>query len=340
MAVSSDDVLWQPEAAIVPAEVTEAEYSYQQQPNNLESAAKLVEAYLEVIRRSDSHELLQKARSIQTDVFEHPNSSTHIPWLIASADLYQYQHEFEAAQKSLAAVIAREPRHLRGSLMLARIKLAQGNIDQARSICANLFGHHELGIVSTCLLEVEGREENPQPVYNKLKQLHQRNDAQSSMVVRQWRLQILAEQAILLGHYEEAQHWLSELPEPKTIVEQKLLLDSFLFAPSLSVPRALIADCSETVVDAIAVRLARAQQTIGGGCWVDYAKQRIQLREIRNDKLHSADIAYYFTYVEPKPEAALHWAEINYSVAKEPFDRKLLEHAQALVSKQSNTGVE
>ncbi|RTE86587.1 MULTISPECIES: tetratricopeptide repeat protein [Gammaproteobacteria] len=337
-AFSEEEILWQPEVATVPSEIAELELQYQQQTDSLVLASPLVEVYLNFIRRSDSHDLLQRAKEVQSTASEHPDASENIPWLLASADLYQYQHNFNDARVLLLQVLELDSSHLRASLMLARIALAQGLEEEARTTCSELFGDHALGVVLTCLLEVEGRGDYPQQAYNQLKQLQQRSNSSADSHIRHWRLQILAEQALLLELYSETRQWLAQLPQPLSIVERKLLLDSYLFDESSSVPQELIPSCEAQEVDAIAIRLARAQQGSNETCWSDYAQERIQIREIRGDRLHSADIAYYYTYVKPQPEMAFRWANINYSVAKEPLDEILLMDARNLGSQSSDFG--
>lgn len=335
-AVSADDVLWQPKAAKVPASVLAAEQRLKQSPNNLDYAAALVDEYLTVVRRTASHEVLTMAQQVVASHANKPIEQQPVTWLIAKADLLQYQHLFKEATTVLQEVTDQHPGHLQASLMLARIALAQGKSNDAQSYCADLFGKHELGIVSTCLLEVKGRAETPLLAYQKLKSLQERQQ-HISPTVTSWRLQILASQALALGRYKEARDWLNKLPRARTIVEQKMLLDSYLFDRQARVPTELIAHCEKAVVDSLAVRYAYAEKYANNqGCWLDYAAQRMRLRVLRNDKLHSADIAYYFTYVEQQPDAALKWAKINYSIAKEPFDKQLLTVAQQLHDNEEN----
>lgn len=332
MAASSEELLWQPETAIVPTEVIEAEQRYQQYPDSLNLGADLINHYLSRVRRSDNHEYLQKAKQLRSMLAEKTSADKNVDWLLASADLMQYQHEFNKASEYLERILELRPFHLQASLMQARIALARGEQAAAKSLCTSLFGQHSLSVVSTCLLEVEGRGDRPLAAYKQLTELQKRqpNDTEVDAIER-WRLQILAEQALLLERYAEARSWLNQLPEDTTIVEEKLLLDSYLLETSGSLPNSLIADCNSQLIDALAVRVALVQQRLhDGGCWVDYIKQRMHLRVLRNDRLHSADIAFYFTYLVQQPESAVKWANINYSVAKEPFDKQLLIDAQQL----------
>ena len=58
--------------------------------------------------------------------------------------------------------------------------------------------------------------------------------------------------------------------------------------------------------------------------------KKVELRILRNDQLHAADIAYYYTYVSPNAELAQQWAQRNWNHVKEPADKALLEQAQKL----------
>lgn len=337
MASASEELLWQPEAAIVPAEITEAEQRYQQH-QRIDDGVALIAQYINWVRRSDSHEYLQRAVQLQSTLAAQAKVQNTIDWLLVSADLFQYQHKFQQAHGYLKRLLEVEPTHLQASLMQARIALAQGNNKQAKGYCSALFGHHSLSIVSTCLLEVEGRSGRLQAAYEQLTNVQRRQqESNEPNAISRWRLQILIEQALLLERYTEARNWINQLPQGKTIVEQKLLLDSYLLDDIANFPNERVADCQSELTDALAVRVALAQQRLNGeGCWVDYIKERMYLRVLRNDRLHSADIAFYYTYLVKQPAEAVKWANLNYSIAKEPFDKKLLVDARQLQKEAKN----
>lgn len=325
-------VLWQKEVATIPAALKQAQAEYEAHPDRLKLATQLLEQYVNQARRDDNHEFINRANQLIENVSAQNDEPQAEHWLLAKADAWQYQHKFKLAQTQLKAIDAGSPFFTRASLMSARIALAVGATDNARSYCNRLMGEAALGIVATCLLEVQGREGQLAEAYNQLQMLHQRSaDRALDTKVMHWRLQILTEQALLLRRYSEARNWLSLMPGDLSIVDKKRQLDSYLMDATRDLPSQLMRPCEANVVDSIAIRLALAQKLAeGAGCWMDYTAERIQIRERRSDKLHSADIAYYYTYVAPHPEKAKHWAEINYQVAKEPLDQALLHDAEQL----------
>ncbi len=328
------ELLWQPEAATVPTDISQAETAYQQQPDNIDLAADLLDKYLREARIEQGHYFLNRANELITNV---SSSHTDRDWLIAVADTLQYQHNFAQARNVLDRVLSETPRDTRAHLMLARIALTLNETDVAQQHCTALLGSTALGIVSTCLLEVQGRAGDLERAYTQLKQLHQQQPKAAQSAIAHWRLQILTEQALLLGDYEAAQQWTAAMPAPLHVVDQKRRLDSYLWDADAQVPQSLIADCQHTPVDSITIRLAWAEKrNQHGECWQDYARERMQLRVMRGEKLHSADIAYYFTYVEPDAEQAMYWAQQNIDVAQEPFDYRLLSAAEALQPNQES----
>lgn len=333
VATAQSDVLWQQEVATIPASVQQAEAEYHADADNLESATQLLRQYVKQARQRDDHEFVNRANQLIKNVSERFGKPQAEYWQVAVADAWQYQHQFERAQRQLQSIGVDSQFYTRASLMLSRIALTVGNTSEAQSYCNRLMGQASLGVVATCLLEVKGRQGQLTRAYTELKILQQRSaDQPSDDKITRWRLQILTEQALLLRRYSEAQQWISLMPGELSVVDQKRQLDSYLMNDKGAVPKSLMRACDADVVDSIAIRLALAQKQMdGAGCWLDYAAERIKLRERRGDKLHSADIAYYYIYVSPDAEKANYWAKTNYQVAKEPLDQALLQDAQQLL---------
>ena len=328
------DVLWQPQAAAVPTDITQAEAALQKHPENIHLASALLTGYLREARIEQGHHYLNLANKLIADV---GSDNSQRDWLIAIADTLQYQHQFAEARTVLNRVLEESPRDVQAQLMLARIALTLNETDNAKQHCTDLMGSAALGVVSTCLLEVQGRSGNLERAYTRLTQLHEQQPGQAQSAIAHWRLQILTEQALLLGDYQAAQRWTASMPTPLNVVDKKRRLDSYLWDTDAQVPDALMLDCKQTPVDSITIRLAWAEKrNQEGHCWQDYARERMQLRVMRDEKLHSADIAYYFTYVEPDAEQARYWAQQNIEVAQEPFDYRLLSAANALQPTQES----
>jgi hypothetical protein len=62
--------------------------------------------------------------------------------------------------------------------------------------------------------------------------------------------------------------------------------------------------------------------------WQQRMKQRVKLRELRQDKHHAADLARYYLDIDANGQKALYWAKINWQQAQEYKDLELLKRAQ------------
>jgi hypothetical protein len=81
--------------------------------------------------------------------------------------------------------------------------------------------------------------------------------------------------------------------------------------------------------DSLLVRLAIAEKKIAPTTyWQTQVRERIALREQRDDQAHAADLAIYYLDIAPDANKALHWAERNWQQAREASDKHLLIRAQ------------
>lgn len=256
-------------------------------------------------------------------------------WYLARADFLQFEHRFEEALEMLDKVEATGFLVSNALIIRARISLTVGALEEARMACQNLRVLVSVDIWATCLLEVEGRVGDLSQSYSALKRIAERNN-DSSEEVTLWRHQILAEQAQLLGYHNEALQWLnSKNYATQPVVSQKQILDIWFQQQRPDLVSKVMPDCPKPdsfVSDSLIVRFARAELENNSRltCWRSLAKERIAIRELRHDRLHTADLAYYHTYLSGNAQAAVYWAELTVVVAREPFDFKLLEAAQEL----------
>ncbi|MDN7124558.1 hypothetical protein J6I90_06660 [Pseudidiomarina sp. 1APP75-32.1] len=280
--------------------------------------------------------------------------------LLAEADALQYGHRFADALELLATLLERDPAHVQARLMQARIHLAQGSLMAAQQSCQELLGQTDMTITATCLLEVAGRlkPERLPDTYQQLQRLYLQQPA--TVAVRHWQQQILAEQAFELGQYQAAIDWFGTRNfAAQPVVNQKLIIDAWLL---LQEPRQVLSHYSacprvgQLPEDSVIVRLAHAERLAAAEaadvadsaagsaagsaaadqeqqvrrCWRQLASERMQVRIARDDALHTSDIAYYFLYVDVNATQALHYAELNFAVAEEPADQRLLDAARTL----------
>lgn len=256
-------------------------------------------------------------------------------WYLARADFLQFEHRFEEALQALDKVEKTGFLVSNALLIRARISLTIGALEDARMACQNLRVLVPVDTWATCLLEVEGRSGELPQSYQALKRIAARNIDMSDEVSA-WRFQILAEQAQLLGYYNEALQWLDSANyAAQPVVAQKQILDIWFKQNRPEVASDVMPRCPEPdslFPDSLIVRFARAELESNSQltCWRSLASERIEIRELRHDRLHTADIAYYHTYVSGNAKAAVYWAELTVAVAREPFDYMLLEAAKEL----------
>lgn len=256
-------------------------------------------------------------------------------WYLARADFLQFEHRFEEALQTLDKVEETGFLVSNALLIRARISLTIGALEEARMACQNLRVLVSVDTWATCLLEVEGRSGDLSQSYEALKRIAERNTDTSDDVTT-WRYQILAEQAQLLGHYNEALQWLNGASyATQPVVAQKQILDIWFKQKRPELVVTVMPQCPKPdnlVPDSLIVRFARAERENNRQitCWRSLASERIAIRELRHDRLHTADLAYYHTYVSGDAQAAVYWAELTVTVAREPFDYMLLEAAQEL----------
>jgi hypothetical protein len=268
--------------------------------------------------------------------------SEQAQWWLAQADLLQFEHRFDAALLALDKVLALSALQQSAYLMQARIALTRHNLPLATQACQALAAYAQFDVVATCLLEVKGRAGELTSSYIALQRLqarytdsHIRANTGTSSALALWRYQILAEQAQLLKRYDEALIWLDYANyATNPVVMQRQILDVLLVTERADDIIRLAGTCpivDALPADSMLVRIAHAEAKLGmQHCWRNVAAQRMHLRELRADVLHTSDLAYYFIYLQPNATKALHWARQNIAVAQEPFDQQLLAAAKEI----------
>lgn len=266
------------------------------------------------------------------------DSDRTLVWLLW-AEVEQHQHKFDSALSALNRVFENDPTHVEGRLMAARIHLIQGAYEQARAHCIALIGNADLLTASVCALEVAGYQGSLTGSYQQLQVLAERQGLPEDERGT-WIVQILADMALRLGKPEEATQWLDRRFSEADVSYLLQWADAQL---ALSQPGEVmrrlepIVKSAPTVDDSLALRLALAEQALEGSQWQDYIASRMALRVQREDTEHAADLARYYLQLEPDPEKALHWAEVNWESAREHADRQLLLQARKGVKDPSTS---
>ena len=286
----------------------------------------LAQAYIQLARQPGWSRYFDKAQQLLKKA-QQPSSATY--WL-ALADTAQQQHQFEDALNYLAKAQQLQPFNINALLMKNRIYLVQNNTTAALAECKKLLGQQELFLLSLCSLEVTGRQGKTQDSYKAL-QLLARQQQTVPLAQQQWLLAVLAEQAEVLNQPMQARAWLEQLlfraqselaPLPLWVKWADLTLQQ---DAALVYQKLHYLHQQQPLEDALLLRLALAEKQ--QNMEQDYQRlmqQRVVLREQRQDKLHSADLAHYYLRLAPAPEKALYYAKLNFQQAQEPDDQQLL----------------
>ncbi|MDX1538069.1 tetratricopeptide repeat protein [Arsukibacterium sp.] len=302
------------------------------QPND-NDALNLAALYLAGSRQPGFDAWFHQAQYWLSQVTEANHNNIEYPLL--QADILQQQHQFAAALASLEPVFSRQPGHLTASLMAARIYLATAQHQSAQQACNRLW-QRDLFLFSVCSYEVAGRSGQWQQSYQALQLLYQRQQNIPTQIDL-WLRGILAEQAEQSGDIKAATAWLTPvLAKAPTSLWLKWADLSLALNQHHQVYQRLLPKHQQFgLADSLLVRLAVAEQQLAADTGISAElAERMQLRLIRGDTDHAADLAHYFLRVAPDPQAALHWAELNYQSAKEPDDIALLRQSKRALTYQ------
>jgi len=244
-------------------------------------------------------------------------------WLLA-ADMAQQQHQFTRAKAALeqAAQLQQKPQI---PLMLARIALVEAKPEQAIRHCKQLLSLQELFLFELCSLEATGRNGQAEKSYPLLQRMAKRKDIPP--VLRLYLQAVLAEQAEQLEQpliaAQHIQPWLADAPVPMWLKWADL---SMATAPQQVYQQLSNLGQQVQLEDGLLLRLARAEQLIqAGNQHLTAVAERIALRERRQDLLHSADLTYFYLFLQADSAKARRYAGINYQQAREPDDLKLAQ---------------
>lgn len=261
--------------------------------------------------------------------------------LVAWAQVQQHQHKFLLAQEILQKIFTREPNHIAANLLAARLQLIQGNPTAAQAYCLTLLGHADLLTLSACSLEARSYqgEKALAESYAQLQQLLASQGLPDDE--RQlWVLQMLADMAVRLQLYTQAQDLLAKMSQPKSLSAWVQWADIQLALNNNPLVAEKITDVikqTSQLDDALLIRLVMAEKKLTGESqWQMQLQKRIALREQRDDQAHAADLAIYYLDVSRDAKKALYWAERNWQDAREPGDKKLLVRAQQLAGVTEN----
>jgi hypothetical protein len=302
------------------------------QPHEATSIIALANYYLTQAAQPGQSRLYGLAQAALKPLIES-NSDNKDVWL-AWAQVQQHQHHFLIAQQALQKVLQKDPTNTSANLLAARIYVIQEKPLAARNACLTLLGSSDLLTVTACSLEANTYL-HPDQLNSSYQQLKILIDAQGlpSDERGSWLIQVLADMAVRNNDPSAAAGWLAQRLEKSSVNYLAQWADvQFLLNQPEQVLRyltQLVTHVSE-IDDALLLRLAVAEKKINStnNLWQSQLAERVVLREQRQDTLHANELAIYYLDIDPLPEKALAWANINFASAREYSDKNLLARAQ------------
>ena len=298
---------------------------------NITQALLKAEAYLKYANNIGKSYLYGLAQSeLQPFMNDSNNPQLWLTW----ARIQQHKHQFDQAIISLNKVLAYDKKNINANLLMARIYLIKKQHKLAKSFCLKLMDSAVLNTMNICLLEVMSYAGKLSESYKNLSALMQQ---QVDDTHKSWLSLILADMAYRLSLFKQAEQWLDDFPldENTSYLSEwadikLLLIKPFVVQSKLE----RLAQGLLSLEDGLLLRLALAEKQINllenkqHNKWQQRMKQRVKLRELRQDKHHASDLARYYLDIEANQEKALYWANINWQQAQEYKDLMLLNRAQ------------
>ena len=217
--------------------------------------------------------------------------------------------------------------------------MVQGDADLAKRACLPMLGKTNLIVLSACALDVASQDGQLDDSYQELVRLHTSQDLSNSTEQR-WIVQMLADMALRNNDPAAANAHLKYFNLNNAPVSILTLWADTQFSlqqyEEVLLRLTPIVNAHSIKDDALLLRLAIAEkENSKRPYWQSVFAQRVVLRELRNDNLHAAELARYYLDVNIQPEKALHWARVNWQVAQQHGDRKLLDQATELWQKDN-----
>jgi len=302
-----------------------------------QDVSSLLDTVSEHIERSkypgNSSKLITAKKLIDTVKTEELTSSQANQYYLIKANIAQSDHQFEQTILFLDKIDESSIYYPQSLLVAARVYIIQNKLDQADSQCRQLLSHN-IAASELCLIEVKVHQEKIDTVTSSIKRLAKRYDSTDTPLTRFYH-QIKGTMHRINKNYSDAESSfsfeLNEAPVSQWYQWADMAFENKSEHSVYQKLNQLAQKHQSNLEDGLLVRLARAEKLASkGDHFQSLIHKKIELRILRNDQLHAADIAYYYTYISPNSGLAQHWAERNWNHVKEPADKALLEQAQKL----------
>jgi tetratricopeptide (TPR) repeat protein len=269
---------------------------------------------------------------LQSQLIQNEKVSVELLYLYAR--VLQHQHQFDSALKYLDEALALDPKDTNSWLLKSNIHMVQGDADLAKQACLAMLGHSNIIVLTACALDVASQDGQLDKSYKQLNRLSTSQGLTKSPE-QKWIVHMLADMALRNDMPIAAEKHLESFElETSSVSILALWADTqlaLLKYDQVLTRLAPIVNAHPIKDDALLLRLTIAEKAYSKlPYWQNIFAQRVALRELRKDSLHAAELARYYLDVNIKPEKALYWAKINWQVAQQHGDRKLLDQANNL----------
>ena len=252
---------------------------------------------------------------------------------LLQARILQQQHQFEDAKNKLITLTNSQPSALGPALLLASVYVNLGEFEKAQTTCKSLLSQSDYLTSFTCLLNARFQQNPDEAIYQQLSDIRQLRKPQRQQIAL-WVDETLAAMAYTLDMPEQALLHLGEpdfssAPLSRIALWADIMISLNRASQVIERLQAHIPEDPSSLDDVILIKLAEAEKQTDSTDrrWQDIAKERIALREWREDSAHAGHVAYYYLTIHYNPDKALHFAKLNWKKARSYEDKALLTRA-------------
>lgn len=295
-------------------------------PGNLQLATTLAQRYIEQGRSAGDPRYFGYAQAALSPWWTQADPPNAVR--ILRATLRQSQHQFPQALEDLDAVLATDPNNVQAWLTRATILQVQGDYARSQDNCAKLRGMTTELVVATCTVAAASLNGQARPSYTLLADTLEKS-ANAPAGIKVWALTLLAEIAHRIGDQAAAQaHFKGALA--LDAADQYLLgayADFLLDGGKSSGVLELLKNNLRP--DGLLLRYALALKQQGSAATeeINTLNARFTAAKLRGDEAHEREQARFELHLLNKPQVAVHTAQENWQVQKEPADARILLEA-------------
>lgn len=306
-----------------------------QRPGDPATAIEAATTYLNLAREQGDARYAGYAMGALQAWDAMPLAQTPPAVLVMRATVAQFLHDFDGAEATLKAALARQPNEAQGWITLATILRVRGRYNESDAACRALgrVGPALFGVA--CLAEnagLRGRHDEARDTLQELLAAPALAGA-AQAGTRQWLLTSVAEVEELAGRAAQADAAYRKAVATQASGYLLLAYSDYLqrVGRHAEIP-ALLA--KEARSDAVLLRLAiaaAAARDKGAQAEADELRQRFEASALRpgTTALHAREEAMFALDVQNDPQRALALARLNVRLQREPIDLLVFARAAA-----------